>query len=239
MRLADLPSDFLYELARDPPSSEPVRLGAAVAVQALRDAAGSEGPPALPARVDPADPAILREAYRLAAVAIVALTARTKVGISGEDPDRRFLLDVRPEDDELVDGFIASEKEILRRKREPVDYPPADFLVDFQEVPDRLAKPGRILPEEPEVTTAGPYRFRPNHDDRVVRLYDFFRDKYGSPRGERRADLFLAILGYLSRHRAALEPAGEVSTDAGGRISFRQGFLEELLHRPPGWFDGA
>jgi hypothetical protein len=235
--VADLPSDFLYELAKDPPSSEPARLGAAVAVRAIREGAAREAAPRLPGRIDPADPGLLREAYRLAALAIVALTSRTKVGITGEDPDRRGVLEVRDGDDDLIDGFMASEREILRRKRECVPYPAADFLADVREVPERLQRPGRILPQETSPTVAGPYRFTPNHDDRVVRLYDFFRDKYGSPRGERRADLYLAVLGYVSRHRARLEEAGEVISGSDGRFEFREGFLEDLLRRPPGWFE--
>jgi hypothetical protein len=239
LRLADLPSDFLYDLAKDPPGSEGPRLGAAVAVRTLRAAVAAGRPAEWPARVDPADPGLRREAYRLAALAVVALTGRTNVGVSGADPEARDVLEVRPEDDELVEGFIASEEEILRRKRRVVDYPPAEFLEDLEEVPRRLKDPSPILPEETEPRSAGPYRFVPNHGDRVVRLYDFFRDKYGSPRGERRVDLYLAVLGYLSRHRARLEQAGEVGTDDGGRITFRDGFLEDLLRRTPSWLETA
>jgi hypothetical protein len=239
LRLADLPSDFLYELAKDPPGSGPVRLGAAVAVFALRRATAARGRLRWPVAVDPADPALRREGYRLAALAIVALTSRTKVGISGEDPDRRPLVEERPEDSDLIDGFMASEREILRRKERRVDYAPEEFLADMRDVPRRMEKPGRILPEETEPTHAGPYRFTPNHDDRVVRLYDYFRDKYGSPRGERRADLYLALLAYVSRRREALEAEGAVFARPGGKIGFREGYLEELLERPLGWFESA
>jgi hypothetical protein len=232
--LGDLTGEFLYSLAKDPPSSSPVRLGAAVAVRALRG-----GGARWPARVDPADPGLVREGYRLAALAVVALTSRTKVGLSGEDPDRRSLLEEWPADGDLVDGFMASEREILRRKGEPVPYPAADFLEDLHDVPARMLRPGPILPPETEATVAGPWRFTPNHDDRVVRMFDYFRDKYGSPRGERRAELYLAVLSFLARHRADLEAAGAVATDSGGRIAFRTGYLEGLLARPPGWFETA
>jgi len=238
--MSDLPSDFLFELAKDPPGSAPARLGAAVAVVALRAAAAPGSPAPWPSRVDPEDPSLLREAYRLAALAIVALTSRTRVGLSGEDPDRRPVLEERPEDEDLIEGFKASEAEILRRKAERVDYPAGDFLADLREVPERMGRPGRILPqEEEEAAPPGPFRFTPNHDDKVVRLYDFFRDKYGSPRGERRADLYLALLAYVSRRREALEASGEIRSGPEGRLRFRDGYLEGLLARPLGWFESA
>jgi hypothetical protein len=176
----------------------------------------------------------------MAALAVVALTGRTRVGLSDEDAGRIAVLEELPGEAVLVAEFLASEAEILRRKAEPVDYPEADFLRDLWEVPERLLSPAPILPDEEDPVSAGTFRFTPNHADRVVRLYDFFRDKYGSPRGERRADLYLAVLGYLSRRRAALEAAGEVETDpTTGRFTFRDGFLGGLLARSPGWFETA
>jgi hypothetical protein len=238
--LGDLPSDLLDELAADPPASTPVRLGAAVAVRVLREASASNAPPRWPARVDPEDPGLVREGCRMAALAVVALTGRTRVGLSDGDPDRHPVLEELPGEAELVAEFLASEAEILRRKAEPVDYPAEEFRRDLREVPERLLSPEPILPDETGPVSAGPFRFTPNHGDRVVRLYDFFRDKYGSPRGERRADLYLAVLGYLARRRPALEAAGEVETDpTTGRFTFRDGFLEGLLARAPGWFETA
>lgn len=237
VRLGDLSSDFLYELVRDPPASEPVRIGAAVAVRAIRRGNASGGAPLWPRRVDPVDPAVRREAYRLAAFATVALTGRTSDAVSGEDPDDRDVLELREGEEEFVDQFMSSEEEILRRKRDPVPYPEEEFLADLVEVPARLSRPGRILPVDPEPAEAGPYRIRANHEERWVRLYDFFRDKYGSPRGERRAELYIAVLAYIERHRAALEKAGEITTSSDRRMAFRDGFLEDLLGRPPGWFD--
>lgn len=236
--LGDISSDLLHELASDPPGSLEPRLGAGLAVRVLRAAA--KGPPRWPARIDPADPGLVREGSRMAALAVIALTARTHVGLAEGDPDCHCVLDPLPGEDALVAEFLASEAEILQRKAEPVPYPAEEFLRDLTEVPDRLLSPEPLLPDEPEPVAAGPYRFTPNHADRVVRVYDFFRDKYGSPRGERRADLYLAVLGYLSRRRPALEAAGDVETDPRtGRFAFRDGFLEGLLAHAPGWFETA
>jgi hypothetical protein len=237
VRLGDLPSDFLYELVRDPPASDPARLGAAVAVRAIRRGNATGGAPLWPRRVDAADPGIRREAYRLAAFATVALTGRTSDAVSGADPEDRDVLEVVDGEEDFVEQFVASEDEILRRKRAPVPYPVEEFLADMVEVPERLSRPGRILPDDPEPAEAGPYRIRANHEERWVRLYDFFRDKYGSPRGERRAELYIAARAYLERHRPRLEKAGEMVTDAAGETEFREGFLEDLLGRTPEWFD--
>jgi len=237
VRLGDLSSEFLYGLVRDPPASEAARLGAAVAVRAIRKGNETGGAPLWPRKVDPEDAAIRREAYRLAAFATVALTGRTSDAVSGEDPDDRDVVELREGEEPFVEQFRASEEEILRRKRDPVPYPEEEFLADLVEVPARLSRPGRILPEDPEPAEAGPYRIRANHEERWVRLYDFFRDKYGSPRGERRAELYIAVLAYIERHRAALEKAGEITTSSDRRMGFRDGFLEDLLGRPPGWFD--
>jgi len=238
--LADLPSDLLHELASDPPASTPARLGAGLAVRVLRAASAGRGPPRWPDRIDPADPDLVREGVRMAAMAVIALTARTHVGLAEGDPGRQSILETLPGEEELVTEFLASEAEILRRKSEPVAYPADEFRRDLWEVPERLLSPAPLLPDEEGPVSAGPFRFTPNHQDRVVRLYDFFRDKYGSPRGERRADLYLAVLGYLSRRRAALGAAGEVETDPQtGRFTFRDGFLEDLLAHAPEWFETA
>jgi hypothetical protein len=239
IRLRALPTEFLHRLTRDPPASDAARLGAAVAVRTLREAAERAAPPAWPAAVDPADAALRAEGVRLAAVAMVALTARTGIGLTPDDPDDRPLLAVWPGDRDLAACFADSERESLDRKRRVVPYAVDEFLRDLREVPARLRRGGRILPEDPEPSLAGPYRFRPNHEDRVVRLYDFFRDKYGSPRGERRADLYLAVLGFLGAHREGLESAGDIGRGPGGKgITFRRELLEDLLAHPPGWFEG-
>jgi hypothetical protein len=235
--LADLPTEFLHDLARDPPGSLPVRLGAAVAVRAIRAARAADGPVRLPAAVDPADEELAREAIRLAALATVALTARTGIGRSGSNPELRGFVEQGEDEERLVDGFRLSEEEIMRRKGESIPYPVADFLADLWEVPERMLKPGPVIPQAVEPEEPSAYGFVPNHDDRVVKLYDCFRDKYGSPRGERRADLYLAVLGYLMRHREALEEAGEVSSAGDGTFRFREGFLDDLLARPPAWFE--
>jgi hypothetical protein len=206
---------------------------------ALRDAARSKGGVRWPGRVDPSDPDLRRQGFLLAALATAALVGRTGMGVAASDPERRLLLAISSEDESLAERFRASEEEILRRKGEPVDYPVPDFLADLWEVPERLLRPGRILPPDEPPAGGGPFRIAANHDDRVVRMYDFFRDKYGSPRGERRADLYLAVLSFLSRRREDLERAGDLMTDDRGKFAFRPGYLDVLLRRPPAWFESA
>jgi hypothetical protein len=236
---AALPTEFLHALAKDPPASDGPRLGAAVAVRTFRDALESGGAPRWPASVDPEDPELRDAGLLIAALAMVSLTSRTGVGVPELDPDARPVLAEWPGDADLVECFTQSEQEILDRKRKVVPYPVEEFLRDLHEVPARLKRKGRILPPEDAPSRAGMYRFRPNHDDRVVRLYDFFRDKYGSPRGDRRADIYLAVLGFVAAHREGLERAGEIAGGPGGKgLVFRRDFLEDLLAHPVGWFEG-